>query len=556
MDARRRRRTIWRAADHPQVAFRAPMSPVRAIILAAATACLMPAAALAAPARIPPRILLEGGSVSGLRLGASPADELVAVIARSSRPADPALTARVRGADGRIGAAEEISRANADLPMHVRFSPGGDLFLAWGVGDPGAPAEHAFRPRGGLFSAPAAWPAGKCGRYVAVGYGPGGFPQAVCSAEVGTVSPKIGVVLLGATSAPGFVYSAPLTLQGASSYSDYMPRFDVGPDGTRAAVWTTSVTGQIDTVISVKLAVAAPGAGFGAPQTVTSVTTDSGLESVAAAGVTVLADGRVAVLFNRTDALTATSAMGVAIRSVAGAIQSRTLPSSSGGWASVSRDANDAVIGWSDRSYGSQIITVRVAKLASGASEPSLSNTQVLDESVASLADLGLGVAANGSAVLMRSVPTAGGNRTLAAWTRPTRTATFSGPVTVATATSISFAQLAVDRFGSALAVWGEPGAPGSMKVMLGGLDAAGPSIGSRTVPSRLVKGRPGSFSVRASDPSGVASVRWAFGDRSSASGSAVRHAYARPGRYRVTVVATDRAGKRSSSSASLSVVR
>ena len=55
-------------------------------------------------------------------------------------------------------------------------------------------------------------------------------------------------------------------------------------------------------------------------------------------------------------------------------------------------------------------------------------------------------------------------------------------------------------------------------------------------------------FSAEAADNrSGIASIRWDFGDGNSATGAKVKHAYKRAGTFLVRVTATDGAGNSAS---------
>lgn len=75
--------------------------------------------------------------------------------------------------------------------------------------------------------------------------------------------------------------------------------------------------------------------------------------------------------------------------------------------------------------------------------------------------------------------------------------------------------------------------------LMAARFDGAGPVL-EATVPETVVHGATASFSATASDPAGVASVAWQFGDGAGADGAAATHAYAAAGSYEVTLTATD----------------
>lgn len=517
-----------------------------------AVLAVLPAGALGAPKPVPPGEILGSSLVTGLRVAVSSADEAMAVIGLNNSPSDPSLLARVRGADGNLGPVDEISRnTSADLPREIRFSPRGDLLLAWGAGS-GARGEHAFRSRRGSFSAPATWSGTQCGRYSAVRYGTDGLPQVACSVKIGSGGTPNGVAVLAATAPSGFAYGSPDVVQAATYNGDYFPYFDVGPDGTRAVIWSISlVDPTIDmTTSALRLAVAPPGGSFGPAVSVEALVSELGLDTVSPLDVKVLADGRVAVLYQNTYGLYISSSYGVAIRSAgaSGTITKTTLPGGAGGWAAIAPDGADALVGWATKDlFNSSPTTLKVAKLSSSASGVQVSGTQTLDSNVSGIDNVDVDVSAGGAAAVMRAAPV-NGARTLSAWYRPARGRPFQGPFPIASASTISSARMAMDRFGSLAAVWVQSGTPVN-KVMLGGLDAAGPTLSGLSIPGRLRVGRSGAVNVRAADPSGVAKVTWSFGDGKSATGAASKHKFTRPGRFTVKVVATDRAGQQSKSS-------
>jgi PKD repeat protein len=101
-----------------------------------------------------------------------------------------------------------------------------------------------------------------------------------------------------------------------------------------------------------------------------------------------------------------------------------------------------------------------------------------------------------------------------------------------------------VDRHGNVLVTWGTDSA-GIKHALVGGLDSGDkPSLRLSSAPTKVVAGSRTALAAKAGDPSGIASVKWDFGDRSRrASGAEVKHAWRRPGTYTVQVKATDRAG-------------
>jgi PKD domain len=114
---------------------------------------------------------------------------------------------------------------------------------------------------------------------------------------------------------------------------------------------------------------------------------------------------------------------------------------------------------------------------------------------------------------------------------------------------------LAVDSQGETMAAWQVPDGIQVRGVRAAAFDVAPPRIASMRVPKtgRLLK--PLVFSAAFGDISGT-TIQWQFGDGVTRSGQKVSHAYRRPGRYVVTVTATDVAGHMSSTSRSLRITR
>lgn len=105
--------------------------------------------------------------------------------------------------------------------------------------------------------------------------------------------------------------------------------------------------------------------------------------------------------------------------------------------------------------------------------------------------------------------------------------------------------ELAPDLDGSVAAFW----STGPTTVRVSAFDAGGPNLVSANVPGRAVAGKPVVMTAGFADLwSSTSAPSWTFGDGTSATGSTVRHSYARPGRYTVTVSDADALGNVSSS--------
>jgi hypothetical protein len=108
-------------------------------------------------------------------------------------------------------------------------------------------------------------------------------------------------------------------------------------------------------------------------------------------------------------------------------------------------------------------------------------------------------------------------------------------------ASTFSIQELVPDLDGSVAAFW-TGGTANILRVAV--FDAGGPNLTSASVPGSGTSGKSLSMNVTFVDLwSGIGAVSWNFGDGSSASGLAVRHAYAKAGSYTVSVTAADKLG-------------
>ena len=114
----------------------------------------------------------------------------------------------------------------------------------------------------------------------------------------------------------------------------------------------------------------------------------------------------------------------------------------------------------------------------------------------------------------------------------------------------------AIDAAGDSVVVWTELrpdrwyGGVGSAT-----LDAAAPQLATLRVPVKGSVGKKLAFSASFRDISAT-SIQWRFGDGRSTKGTQVVHAYRRPGRYTVTVTATDAARRETRSTRSVRITR
>jgi hypothetical protein len=103
--------------------------------------------------------------------------------------------------------------------------------------------------------------------------------------------------------------------------------------------------------------------------------------------------------------------------------------------------------------------------------------------------------------------------------------------------------QMAVNRGGDVLVLWGETG-PASFQPRYAAYDAAGPVVRTFHLAGHAVAGHPATYDATALDAwSPLAAYAWSFGDGSKATGPATTHAFAVPGKYTVRFTVTDAVG-------------
>jgi PKD repeat protein len=81
------------------------------------------------------------------------------------------------------------------------------------------------------------------------------------------------------------------------------------------------------------------------------------------------------------------------------------------------------------------------------------------------------------------------------------------------------------------------------------------PSVSLAVNPEQPRQGSSASFTANVTDPAGVSSVSWAFGDGGSATGTSVSHTYATSGEQTVTAVVTDNHGNEARVSKTITVI-
>jgi len=164
-----------------------------------------------------------------------------------------------------------------------------------------------------------------------------------------------------------------------------------------------------------------------------------------------------------------------------------------------------------------------------------------------------LAVAAGGRALLAwPQLDRFGADAVLVASTRPPG-GTFGEPVPVSAGSGgTSAAAVALADAGDGLAAWTQGSSPAALHAR--GFDATAPTLSGVTIPGSAVVGASASFAAAPSDLWGPVRTAWSFGDGTSATGTAVAHAYASAGTFTASVTATDAVGNAVTSSGTVQV--
>jgi hypothetical protein len=113
--------------------------------------------------------------------------------------------------------------------------------------------------------------------------------------------------------------------------------------------------------------------------------------------------------------------------------------------------------------------------------------------------------------------------------------------------------QVAVDSAGNAVAIWSRGNTTGVIQAAA--FDGAGPRLQGFLIPTAARAGSKLRFAVSPLDSwSALGQSSWSFGDRKSASGLSTTHAYAKPGRYQLTLRVGDALDNATSTSAEIKI--
>lgn len=179
------------------------------------------------------------------------------------------------------------------------------------------------------------------------------------------------------------------------------------------------------------------------------------------------------------------------------------------------------------------------------------SATQPVGQQVTSSLFPRLALADNGRG-LLSWVQSNGTDLTTEVAVREPGTNAFGAPSPLVSGRDLGTPLFAMDDAGDGLAAWTQ--GPGPVVLHVRGYDATAPALSGVGIPANATVGAPAAFSAASSDLWGPLTTSWSFGDGAGANGAAVQHAYARAGRYGVTVTVTDAVGNTATQSGTVTV--
>jgi hypothetical protein len=214
-------------------------------------------------------------------------------------------------------------------------------------------------------------------------------------------------------------------------------------------------------------------------------------------------------------------------------------------------DAGGAAVGWA---IGT---TVQVSLRPAGGAFPAPGAAQSITPVPAAPNNLLLAGDGRGDTVIAWSTFETGAMQNVVrAAVRRAGASTFSATQVVSSpATYAGTLAIALDQHGDAVVAYQLGAVPAGIGTAV--YDGAGPLLGTPTGPASVARGAAAAFSV--AQPldafSSVASVKWSFGDGSSAvTGTHVSHKFGTAGKFTVTVTATDAVGNSSSTTLKVTV--
>jgi hypothetical protein len=465
---------------------------------------------------------------------ASPAGEQVIGYKRGPSGQTP-LGAISRIGGNPFGPFQELTRTSNSERLSIAFAPNGDAYATWGIATTGAAAQQTIRRAGQPFEVLS--DNTSCGRFVVADTADDGRLAVACSFR--QPSPPNDNFRFSATPEISRIVSS-TNVTGFFVDPFILPKIDWGSDGTVAAAARHSLNTVSPEPFPVPAAITAR---VQAPTFTETLTVDATPDRNAMSldDILVLPDGTVLVTGSKNgESMVWTRDPGSgnpffpASHSGVVATQPRV---DSNGVTHVLLDDDGGL-----RAY---FVVLRSVGGVYGSDIP-----VPLTSPAAFISQGGFQVKPDGTEyAVMRD-----GER-IAIARRPAGKLSFEPPVEIAQGVDQG-PSTTMTSGGEILVTWVEEVTPGTRRLMVGGWDEKPPAVRAVRVPSRGLVGSELTFSAEASDPMGLRSVRWNFGDGRSAQGQTVRHQYNKFGRFQVRVTATDRAGNRTSRSKTIDVQR
>jgi hypothetical protein len=509
----------------------------RALLASTAVVLLLPAAASATPAWLPPvTVAAEPGAAD---IAVDSAGNAVAVWTAEDQTAKVEFVrSAFRPAGGSWGPAETISAATpiqfkcaGCLQPRVAMDGSGRAVAIWSSYDQTMNKRRIIlktRPAGGSWSSISsiisnlAYNASR----PRLAVNAAGDMAAVWLANSGTTP------IVQAWNRPADGHFVPLTTPLSASNSEaFAPDVVLDASGTAYAAWGATGSGLPSESFVVGAArVAGDDSVWGMPQAISAV---GGFEL----GLAVGPSGDGYVVWSRTTAtaeLVEGAARPAGAASWGAAEPIGTRPTAGAFTQSpqvVLSPSGDATVVWV-QGAPTRIATARKAAGAAVWGTPSF-----LSLPQASQPDVAVTGAGDIVAVWLRGA-------TIEAAARPA-SGDWTGPENVSeTDADAGLPRVAVDAAGNATAAWGAT--VGSTTVVRSAVfDAAGPRFDSPTIPTSGTAGIPLTFAVSPFDvwsALGPGPV-WSFGDGSNGAGASVSHTYLAPGTYTVAVAQSDAVG-------------
>jgi PKD domain len=510
--------------------------------------------ALASPAAASPGWLASTDLSSAGRDASEPVvamDEAGETVAVWQRQSDSGIgqvvqaATRVRGAT--FSEAFELSDSAGEPALAM--TPSGEAVVVWRhfevIEAKGYYAIQAsYRPPGGSFSAPigiAIVPNATQPQDIQVAIDPGGDTAVAWQQLETEIGPEPPFLIEGSVRQAGGSFTAPAVISPppTSENAAFEPRLAIDAAGEATAVWTYENAGSA----GVWAARGSVAAGFSEPP----VELSPPGEPAGEAAIAMSPAGEGTAIWTRSNG--ASYVVEAAIAPPGGGFAAPVALSDPAqntfGPEVASGPSGDQIAVWRHFDGANYIVEAASATGGSFAAPVALSepggdaaHPQVVEDR-AGAATVVWQRSAGEAEIVQAAVGSASG---------------FSAPVDLsAPGQSSLFPMVAMDSEGDATAVWLSEGT--SRIVQAAGYDADAPRLDGLSIPTKGTVGVPVGFSASPSDVWPIASVAFAFGDGSSASGSSVSHTYASAGTYEVSVEAKDAVGTAVTRSAQIRIL-